>query len=677
LVTLLTEWSAAAVTQYGFSWEDAENFLCDILTCDKSWEVGELSRKPQRQEFLIRHLRILTQMLEAVQRYRELLPAEGFDQWPNPHWAFCRRSKILEIAYQWEQQGYGGVEAVAEALLERCARQDETEIAQKRKEPSDYFPETNENCRLATLLAAGQRERLFRLLAALIPRQLYPEPPLKGWLFLDRHGNVQEFLRQCSDRPELLPRLRKLLQRLALAVRLQSQDRLHRALVQWENLPPAEVPPPQNGTIGPDYERELGQLLAYRTLAGQPAAWPSAIAEILHRPQAWQRELEALEEQQRSGTLPPSAILRLANLRTYLADPHRLDEWVARDLSAALVKHLPLAQLEALENLVHTAIKAHWQPVLGKANLPEENPDWDNALHLYYTTRKNKRLLRELLRHEARGDREWIRQHPANQSFAERASAAGVDVDVWLGPHERTLVLPGETWTAYAETHPLKVLQMGNLFGTCLSVGDVNAFSTIANAVEVNKRVLYLRNDRGHVIGRKLIVLTRQGELVGFRSYGAALWHDSSEGSPWIKILFDLLCRDLARRSGARFPARAEEIEDKDLRLFAQWYFDDPEPFDWWVAGPGANDAALETGDVTPLVDALLRHFREKDSAEMQEGNGLPATLRALLWLGEAALPVLAEVRNSSYGDAQDLEYLLRFSQSDLVRSTLRQWLNT
>ena len=77
---------------------------------------------------------------------------------------------------------------------------------------------------------------------------------------------------------------------------------------------------------------------------------------------------------------------------------------------------------------------------------------------------------------------------------------------------------------------------MGNLFNTCLSVGDSNAFSTVANACEINKQVLYLSNEKGHIIGRKLIALSKNGNLYGFNTYGHA---EKSPIGPWVKILFD------------------------------------------------------------------------------------------------------------------------------------------
>jgi hypothetical protein len=60
---------------------------------------------------------------------------------------------------------------------------------------------------------------------------------------------------------------------------------------------------------------------------------------------------------------------------------------------------------------------------------------------------------------------------------------------------------------------------MGEYFQTCLSPGSFNFFSAVANAVDVNKHVIYARDNRGQVIGRCLIALTDSGRLLTFNLY--------------------------------------------------------------------------------------------------------------------------------------------------------------
>ena len=92
--------------------------------------------------------------------------------------------------------------------------------------------------------------------------------------------------------------------------------------------------------------------------------------------------------------------------------------------------------------------------------------------------------------------------------------------------------------TIYAEKDPLKVLQMGNVVsGSCLGLGKGNTFSTVANAVDSNKQVLYAEMN-GEIVGRKLSALNDDGEIVQFRTYNNRL--DLNIDSMFRQYLTDL-----------------------------------------------------------------------------------------------------------------------------------------
>lgn len=223
------------------------------------------------------------------------------------------------------------------------------------------------------------------------------------------------------------------------------------------------------------------------------------------------------------------------------------------------------------------------------------------------------------------------------------AKKAGIDVDRWLGRHAWTGTHHGEAWRIHAEDDPLRVLQMGNWFDTCLQRSGINNFSVIANAVEANKRVLYLTNSRGAVTGRKLVALMPRdgcGVLIGFRSYGAtSSWMElagGKVGEPWPKIWFDLCCARLARSAGAWLAETAVEADRlaSQCGLFAKWLNDGIEPFDWWVTGRRFwVDEAEEPDRAEVLVEATTRLNVDTKEERL-------ATLRALVWLGEDARPV-------------------------------------
>jgi hypothetical protein len=108
---------------------------------------------------------------------------------------------------------------------------------------------------------------------------------------------------------------------------------------------------------------------------------------------------------------------------------------------------------------------------------------------------------------------------------------------------------------------------MGNYFDTCLSFQGINSFSTVANAAELNKRVIYARDEGGHIVGRKLIGLNENGCLVGFRTYNAL---DSKDHRLVLHRIFQRYAQELAQRAGL------DLADDGTVpKLFAEEWYDD------------------------------------------------------------------------------------------------------
>jgi hypothetical protein len=123
------------------------------------------------------------------------------------------------------------------------------------------------------------------------------------------------------------------------------------------------------------------------------------------------------------------------------------------------------------------------------------------------------------------------------------------------------------TWHLRLEKHPLVILQMGNYFDTCLSFGGANSFSTVANACESNKRVIFARDDKGRVVGRKLIGLNEDGKLIGFYTYTSL---QDAQANQELRRCFARYCEIFA--GGCSF----EMAEEGTIpRLFAEQWYDD------------------------------------------------------------------------------------------------------
>ncbi|HEY3078581.1 MAG TPA: hypothetical protein VGM69_01610 [Chloroflexota bacterium] len=101
-------------------------------------------------------------------------------------------------------------------------------------------------------------------------------------------------------------------------------------------------------------------------------------------------------------------------------------------------------------------------------------------------------------------------------------------------------------------------------------------------------RVVYAADGAGRVLGRKLIGLTADGKLVGFRTYTVL---SRQQGGGALRALFARYLRDFARRCGVGL-ADAGEVP----RLFAEaWYDDGVVPWGGADAGQDPPPITKET----------------------------------------------------------------------------------
>ncbi len=95
----------------------------------------------------------------------------------------------------------------------------------------------------------------------------------------------------------------------------------------------------------------------------------------------------------------------------------------------------------------------------------------------------------------------------------------------------------------------------------------MNAFSTVANACELNKRVLYARDAGGRVVGRKLVAISTQGKLIGFHNYASL---PTQDGNRELRAIFTDYCTRFAQDCGLQM-ADEGEVD----RLFTEDWYDD------------------------------------------------------------------------------------------------------
>ncbi|MEP3929279.1 MAG: hypothetical protein ABJM55_11355, partial [Rhodopirellula bahusiensis] len=107
-------------------------------------------------------------------------------------------------------------------------------------------------------------------------------------------------------------------------------------------------------------------------------------------------------------------------------------------------------------------------------------------------------------------------EEPRNLVFRQRMEATGVRMEPWLSDQVRqsATTADGLPYQLAFTRDVIDFLLMGFHFDTCLSPDSFNFFSTVANAVDLNKRVVYAKTDTGKVIGRCLFALNDSGEVL-------------------------------------------------------------------------------------------------------------------------------------------------------------------
>jgi len=304
-------------------------------------------------------------------------------------------------------------------------------------------------------------------------------------------------------------------------------------------------------------------------LGGEEAGIPAVLARKLHIGERLQRELAHLEKhpERESGHIAT----RIANLRQRLGPSGELEAKAALQASEKLWHLAGEALVAATEQRLQQCYRQRLERVIGP--LPASlqwTADFTNAVLMSFDIESNRRLLRRLLRAYIDGNPNWPQQHPVNLEYLQKLGGQGIAVEVWQSRFPWRFPCTsaaGKLVRLHLEQDPLRILQMGNHFGTCLSRGDINAFSAVTNAVELNKRVVYALDAAGTVVGRQLIGINEEGHLVGFHVYTSL---SNEEGNKELRGHF--------RRYIERFAARcglALANQGTVPKLFARDWYDD------------------------------------------------------------------------------------------------------
>lgn len=262
---------------------------------------------------------------------------------------------------------------------------------------------------------------------------------------------------------------------------------------------------------------------------------------------------------------------RLHSLSNRLASPKELVDQAVTEATERLAQVTAELQITAAEQVLREIATQHLRALGVKVSRGAEiTSNQMNAVLFWVSAGANRPLLRALLRAWGEGHTHWREELPENAAFLAKLEARGVDIRVWLGANRESFPLAGVIGGRVhleLEQDPLRVLQMGNYFSSCLSIGADAAFAAVANAVDLNKRVLYAIDGADRPIGRKLIALTDASQLVGFRTY---LRCESDETADQLTTLID----DYLRRFAAHCGLECAEAGEVPTLVAAKWHND-------------------------------------------------------------------------------------------------------
>ena len=273
----------------------------------------------------------------------------------------------------------------------------------------------------------------------------------------------------------------------------------------------------------------------------------------------------------------PVLQLRVAKLEKRLNDPPepvsetRIENLVKKLRRRAQVKFVDRfaeCTKETLCSLVSDSNASQAQPLTERPPARVwESPYLEIFSSLSDVGQTHRKVGYRLLVDHLQGRESKLDCHPANVNFVERLRRKGVDMGPWLNSTTRLCgkTAKGESYEVYLTSDTMDYFLMGKHFQTCLTPGNFNFFNTVAIAADVNKRVVYGKTASGRVIGRCLLALKSNGDLLTY-------WHYSHSDKDKFASLVCQFAQQLADQMGVNW---AHEGDVEPL-VVSDWYDDGP-----------------------------------------------------------------------------------------------------
>lgn len=227
------------------------------------------------------------------------------------------------------------------------------------------------------------------------------------------------------------------------------------------------------------------------------------------------KELEQLSFSDLVAALSEERALRSTNIIARAAREHTagLRQLTATQLErhrSRTVERLDLLRLQELELLTLDCLRAGFC-------VPLDFGVVKHALKMLRSSGNNKRILKKFIREYSQGKPDFFLSHPLSRRWMQKHP--NLPIQQWLTGISLTTDVAGTRVHLTLEKNPWEVLKLGDYVGSCLGLGGVCSDSSQAILADINKQVIYARNDAGTVVARQLLAVSDDDRLVAFHVY--------------------------------------------------------------------------------------------------------------------------------------------------------------
>ncbi|MEC9441188.1 MAG: hypothetical protein VYE40_08815, partial [Myxococcota bacterium] len=303
----------------------------------------------------------------------------------------------------------------------------------------------------------------------------------------------------------------------------------------------------------------------------------------------------------------------------------RLDALRGRDLdesdqnNARRARHQIQRALKILEaESLERTLDLYWSELLtarlGRVVRPEQLDNRIREISILLTNEEDIHdLFFQFLESVLEGRVLW--DWPENRAWLERVSARNVDTKCWLEGFSSTVDIAGRQLQVSIEKDPIEALKMGTYFQTCLSLDGCHGEAALVDTVDVNKQVVYVRDEHGALVGRKLIGVNENLCLLGYETYAR-----SNHNASLLQQAIDPLVRQFAKTCGLALADNGPA--PRALHGHEHWYDDGTRA---WVASlmsesqTTSGEGWWDIDQHSALEHAFIQARKEDDIAKLEQ----------------------------------------------------------